>query len=75
MEIEGRLKQTLRPGDVFVHEGVEAVVEVAAGKLETQQWFEQVRPAQVWGERDVAGLAIKSDNRLNVGHHITPLFF
>lgn len=28
------------PGDVFVHEGVEAVVEVAAGEPETQQRFQ-----------------------------------
>lgn len=65
----------LRPGDVFVHEGVETVVEVAAGKLKAQQWFEQVWPAQLRGEGDVSGFAVKSDDRLNIGHHIAPLFF
>lgn len=69
------IKAALRPGDVFVHEGVEAVVEVAAWKLQTQQWFEKVRPAQLRGEGDVAGLTVKSDDGLNVGQQITPLVF
>lgn len=67
-------KALLRPGDVFVHESIEAVVEVAARQLQPQQWFEQVRPGQVRGERDVAGLAVESDDGLNIGHHITLLF-
>lgn len=50
------------PGDVFVHDGVEAVVEVTAGKLEPQQRFEQVRPAQLRVEGDVAGLAVERDD-------------
>ncbi len=36
----GRVTKTvLRPGDVFVHDSVEAVVEVAARKLKPQKWF------------------------------------
>lgn len=50
------------PGDVFVHDSVEAVVEVAAGKLKPQQRFEQVRPAQLRGKGNVAGLTVESDD-------------
>lgn len=69
------IEAALRPGDVFVHEGIEAVVEVAAWKLQTQQWFEKVGPAQLRGEGDVAGLTVKRDDRFNVGQQITLLIF
>ena len=69
------MNAALRPGDIFVHEGVETVVEVVAGKPKPQQRFEQVRPAQLRGEGDVAGLAVKRDDGLNIGQHFAPLFF
>lgn len=62
------------PRDVFVHDSVEAVVEVTAWKMKGQQWLEQVWPAQLWGEVNVARLTVESDDGLDVRHHITPLF-
>lgn len=60
--MECEVKTDDSPGDVFVHDSIEAVVEVAARKLKAQQWFEQVRPAQLRGEGNVAGLAVESDD-------------
>lgn len=55
-------KTICTPGNVFVHEGVEAVVEVAAGQSQAQQRLQEVRPAQLRGESDVSRLAVKSDD-------------
>lgn len=55
-------ESSLRPGDVLVHESIEAVVEVAARKLKPQQRFEQVWPTQLRAEGDVPGLAVKRDD-------------
>lgn len=56
------IKSVLRPGDIFIHERVEAIVQVAARKSKTQHWLEQVQPTELWGEGDVAGLAVKRND-------------
>ena len=56
------------PGDVLVHDGVEAVVQVAARELQAQQGLEEVGPAELRREADVPGLAVEGDDRLHVRH-------
>ena len=63
----------ISPGDVFVHDGVEAVVQVAARELQAQQGLEEVGPAQLRCEADVPGLAVEGDDRLHVRHQLRSL--
>lgn len=58
---------------MLVHDGVEAVVEVAARELEPQQRFEQMRPAHLGAEGDVARLAVERDDGLHVARRVAPL--
>lgn len=62
------------PRYVFVHDGVETVVEIAAWQLQPQQRFEQMRPAELRAEGNVARLAVESDDRLHIRYHFLSFF-
>lgn len=59
-------KERVLPWNEFIHDSIEAVVQIAAGQMEVHQRFEQMDPAEARTVFNIAWFTIKSNNRLNI---------
>lgn len=59
-------KERVLPWNEFIHDSIEAVVQITAGQMKVHQRFEQVYPAKARTVFNIAWFTIKCNNRLNI---------
>lgn len=59
-------KERVLPWNEFIHDSIEAVVQITARQMKVHQRFEEMYPAEARTVFNIAWFTIKSNNRLNI---------